>query len=67
MNEKTILFSDELKNYIEKISRETNLTQSGIFKNALALFIMAYEESREGNFLGIFDKNDQIIKEIKLF
>lgn len=56
--------SPELNDLLETIAQEMCTTKSQVLRKCIALFEIAVREKQKGNYLGIFNHDQKIVKEI---
>lgn len=56
--------SSELNETLDRMAKDTNASKSDVLRKSIALFEVAIAEKKKHNHIGVFDKNDKIIKEI---
>jgi predicted transcriptional regulator len=60
----TLVVSDELNQALEFVAKDTSSTKSDVLRKSITLLEMAVREKKMGNHLGVFNKDQKIVKEI---
>lgn len=56
--------SSELNNALEEVANKTHSSKSDVLRKSIVLLEMAVKEREKGNHLGVFNSNNEIVKEI---
>ena len=56
--------SQELDDLLEDIARKSYSTKSDVLRKSIALINIAIQEREKGNYLGIINQDQEIIREI---